>query len=70
MDQAKKEYIAKLKRELDNVEDKFQVIIDQTAMIGEDYFSRARENHFSNIILVAKYKDVCSRLESTEASLS
>ncbi len=39
MEASKKEYIDKLKRELDMVEDKWLVINNQNCMVGEDFRS-------------------------------
>lgn len=36
-EQSKKEYVAKLKHELDTVESRFLKIINENNMIGEDY---------------------------------
>lgn len=39
MEASKKDYIDKLKRELDVVEDKWQAINNDNCMVGEDYRS-------------------------------
>jgi len=39
MEASKREYIEKLKRELDVVEDKWQNINSENCMVGEDYRS-------------------------------
>jgi hypothetical protein len=44
----KREYINKLKDELDTVEERFQQTINENAMIGEDFRSTAML-HFNNI---------------------
>ena len=41
MELSKRDYIDKLKRELDVVEDKWQMINNENCMVGEDYRSRA-----------------------------
>jgi hypothetical protein len=41
----KQETIAKLRKELDNVEAKYRQIIQDNAMVGEDYRSWAVHNH-------------------------
>ena len=41
MEASKREYIDKLKRELDVVEDKWQAINNENCMVGEDYRSQA-----------------------------
>ena len=37
MEATKKEYIDKLKKELENVEERYMMIINQNCMVGEDY---------------------------------
>jgi hypothetical protein len=44
MEITRKEYINRLKKELDSVEGKYQQIINENCMQGEDYRSRAFEN--------------------------
>lgn len=39
MEASKRDYIDKLKRELDVVEDKWQMINNENCMVGEDYRS-------------------------------
>lgn len=41
MEISRKEYIEKLKKELDTVEERWARIADQNAMLGEDYRSQA-----------------------------
>jgi hypothetical protein len=38
---SKKEYVAKLKHELDTVESRFLKVINENNMVGEDYRSKA-----------------------------
>ena len=40
----KKEYIEKLKKELDTIEVRYQHLLNENCMIGEDFRSQAREN--------------------------
>lgn len=40
----KKDQINKLKRELETVEERFQKIVNQTEMVGEDFRSQACRN--------------------------
>ena len=44
MEMTKKEYINKLKKELDTVETRYQHLINENAMIGEDFRSQAMQN--------------------------
>ena len=41
---SKKEYIERLKRDLETVEDRFTKTINQNAMVGEDFRSQAYQN--------------------------
>lgn len=43
MESSKKQYIDKLKRELDSIEEKWQAINNENCMVGEDYRSQAYE---------------------------
>ena len=51
---SKKEYINRLKNELDTVEERFHKLINQNSMVGEDYRSIAMHNWFR---LQAKIKE-------------
>ena len=44
MEMTKKEYIDKLKKELDTIEIRYQHLLNENCMIGEDFRSQAREN--------------------------
>lgn len=44
MEMTKKEYIDRLKKELDTIELRYQHLLNENCMIGEDFSSRAREN--------------------------
>ena len=44
MEMTKKEYINKLKKELDTIELRYQHLLNENAMIGEDFRSRAMAN--------------------------
>ena len=44
MELTKKEYIEKLKKELDLIEIRYQHLLNENSMIGEDFRSRAFEN--------------------------
>jgi hypothetical protein len=45
IEQTKKEYIDKLKKELDGVEERYMKLINQNCMVGEDYRSLAYRNY-------------------------
>lgn len=44
MEMTKKEYISKLKKELDTIEQRYQHLLNENSMIGEDFRSRALNN--------------------------
>ena len=44
MEMTKKEYINKLKKELDTIEQRYQHLLNENSMIGEDFRSRALAN--------------------------
>lgn len=44
MEMSKKEYINKLKKELDDIDKRYQHLLNENAMIGEDFRSRALNN--------------------------
>jgi len=43
-EQSKKEYISKLRYELDTVEERYMHVINENNMVGEDYRMRAHLN--------------------------
>ncbi len=59
MDQSKKDYIQKLKRELETVESRFFKTLDQSNMICEDYHSRAAKNWLDFNLVKFKYNEKC-----------
>ena len=44
MEMTKKEYINKLKKELDTIEKRYQHLLNENAMVGEDFRSQAMAN--------------------------
>jgi len=50
-EQSKKEYVAKLKNELDTVESRFLKVINENNMVGEDYRSQAYINFHKYLAL-------------------
>jgi hypothetical protein len=62
MELSKRDYIDKLKRELDVVEDKWQMINNENCMVGEDYRSRA-------LSLFDKFDTLNQVIASREAAL-
>ena len=53
-EQSKKEYVAKLKNELDTVEARFLKVINENNMVGEDYRSQAYINFHNYLALKIK----------------
>lgn len=49
LERTKNERIDKLKRDLDNVEEKYVKVIHQTTMVGEDFRSKAVQTFHSLI---------------------
>lgn len=66
MDQSKKEYIQKLKRELETVESRYFKTIDQSNMISEDYHSRAAKNWLDFNLIKFKYNEKCEEYEKAQ----
>ena len=62
MEMTKKEYISKLKKELDTIEQRYQHLLQENCMIGEDFRSRAHEN-----LLYAKSLE--QRIESIQEDM-
>ena len=61
MEMTKKEYINKLKKELDTIELRYQHLLNENAMIGEDFRSRA----MSNLIYANKLEQEIEELKAT-----
>jgi len=49
VDTSKKDQIQKLRKEIETVDLKYQYLVDQTSMVGEDYYSRAHELYLKNL---------------------
>ncbi len=67
MEITRKEYINRLKKELDSVEGRYQQIINENCMHGEDYRSWAYENmqrEVKHSRTIAKLKVVISEKDS------
>ncbi len=61
MEMTKKEYISKLKKELDTIELRYQHLLNENSMIGEDFRSQALNNlHFAKSLEdeIQKMKDL------------
>jgi len=57
MEVTKKEYIDKLRKELDNVEERYIFTINQNIMVGEDYRSSAFKHTETINDLVVKLQE-------------
>lgn len=66
---SKKEYIGKLKRELDTVEERFAKHVHQNQMIGEDYRSQAVLSFRGLLKTEMTLEDTKESLESTTLTL-
>lgn len=69
MDQNRKEYIQKLKRELETVESRFYKSMDHSQMIMEDYISRAAKNWLDFNLAKFKYHETLDELTKTKETL-
>lgn len=65
----KKEYIQKLKDELENVEERFKKIINQNLMTGEDFRSQAVQNFHKFVNMKLQFKEKTEMLEQSEKEL-
>ena len=68
IESTKKEYIDRLKRELDTIEQRYQQIVNENCMLGEDYRSQAHHNMERNIMLsrtVANLRDMIDAKNET-----
>ena len=61
MEMTKKDYINKLKKELDTIELRYQHLLNENAMIGEDFRSRA----MANLVLASKLEQTIEELKVT-----
>lgn len=61
---AKKEYVSKLKHELDTVEARFFKIINENNMVGEDYRSQAVHNLHKYVDLKMKYEENLEKMHA------
>jgi len=63
MELTKKEYIEKLKQELDIIEKRYQHLLGENAMIGEDFRSQAHENLCKVRQLEDKIKELLGEID-------
>ena len=69
-EQAKKEYVDKLKHELETVESRFHKIINENNMVGEDYRSQAYMNFQKYVSLKLQYTEVVRKLTKAQTSIN
>ena len=76
MEMTKKEYITKLKKELDTIEQRYQHLLNENCMIGEDFRSKAADNlHFARGLeqridgLEATIKDLNKTIDDKDLEL-
>jgi septum formation topological specificity factor MinE len=68
MENTKKEYIDRLKKELDSIEGRYLQLVNDNIMVGEDYRSQAAENVQVNLELrrvIAVHEDTIVDLNET-----
>lgn len=65
----KKEYIQKLKDELENVEERFKKIINQNLMVGEDFRSQAVSNFHKYVHMKLQYKEKNEMLKQSDEEM-
>lgn len=63
---SKKEYIGKLKTELNTVEARFLKVINENNMVGEDFRSTAFINFHRNVALKLKLKETEDRMDELQ----
>jgi hypothetical protein len=68
-EQSKKEYIMRLKRELETVEERFVKIINQNTMISEDYRSQAYLNFNKLVNVRMNLRDKCEELDYSASQI-
>lgn len=69
MEATKKEYIDKLKKELENVEERYMSMINQNCMVGEDYRAYAFKHAETIGNLTEKLEDKKVELEQKNQAI-
>ena len=69
MEMTKKEYITKLKKELDTVELRYQHLLNENSMIGEDFRSQASKNLLYAKTLESRIEDLQDQIKSLNKTL-
>ena len=68
VEKTKDEYIAKLKGDLSTIEDRYQALLNENCMIGEDYRSHAQENRFRGFELEKRIDELSSGFFASQGS--
>lgn len=65
----KKEYIGRLKKELDTIELRYQHLLQENSMIGEDFRSQAAENLIQNRDLEQRIEILNEEIKQLKANV-
>ena len=66
MEMTKKEYIGRLKKELDTIEQRYQALLNENCMIGEDFRSQALMNKLYSQELEQQIADLKEKMKQIE----
>ena len=69
MEMTKKEYIGRLKKELDTIELRYQHLLQENSMIGEDFRSQAAENLIQNRDLEQRIEILNEEIKQLKANV-
>ena len=69
MEMTKKEYIGRLKKELDTIELSYQHLLQENSMIGEDFRSQAAENLIQNRDLEQRIEILNEEIKQLKANV-
>lgn len=69
MEMTKKEYIGKLKKELDTIEIRYQHLLNENSMIGEDFRSRAYDNLCHAQTLEQRIEDCSEEMKNLKETI-
>ena len=69
MEMTKKEYIGRLKKELDTIELRYQALLNENCMIGEDFRSQALMNRLHSEQLEQQIADLNEKIKKMQGSV-
>lgn len=69
MEQQKKDYIAKLKKELETVDSRFAQKFEQISMLSEDYYTVAANNFLNFALVRTRYHETEDKLEGANKTI-